>query len=156
MLALYLSCLLITSLANALPWKEAKFDRRNEIRNLLHDVSRLKEREGYNAEGESEKQTFLSDLESEDLRRLKEVLHRAKSDLEEKNIKEFNLTLQQSPKHKRRLLRERKDHQKLQHNQRRKPPKKDKNKGRKSEKYYLENPKVTITLNSQNLNFKPI
>ncbi|CAC5390033.1 unnamed protein product [Mytilus coruscus] len=137
MLVLYL---LTTSLTYALPWKDAKLDRRNDIRSLLDDVYRIKERERYNAEGETENKKILSELEDKDLRRMTEVLQRVKSNPEEKQIEKITLKLQPVPENKRSLLRERKRHLKLV-NQRRKPKK---NKGRKSEKYYLENPKIYI------------
>ncbi|CAC5390031.1 unnamed protein product [Mytilus coruscus] len=137
MLPLYLCCVLIP-LTNALSWKEAKFDRRNDIRSLLHDVYRIKEREGYNAKEEQENKKKISDLKNQDLRRMQEVLQRVDANLEEKKNKKLSLKLQPVPANKRKLLRERKRHLKLENNQRQTPRK---NKGRKSEKYYLEHPK---------------
>lgn len=69
---------------------------------------------------------------------MQEILQRLNANLEEKQIKKINLLLQPVPENKRR---DRKGHFKLKNNQRQTPRK---NKGRKSEKYYLEHPKVTI------------
>ncbi|XP_052086300.1 MAM and LDL-receptor class A domain-containing protein 1-like [Mytilus californianus] len=136
MLPLYLCCVLIP-LTNALSWKEAKFDRRNDIRSL-HDVYRIKEREGYNAKEEQEKKKKFSNPKNQDLRRMQEVLQRVNANLEEKQIENLSLKLQPVPENKRKLLRERKRHLELENIQRQTPRT---NKDRKSEKYYLEHPK---------------